>query len=112
MRPIVAIPPAAAETAAPTAAATTLENVTRWRRLCLARGSGVDGISLATDGADHARPELAPDPRDDDVEARARCIGRVAPDGLQDIDPRNDAAAHREQQLDDRPLARGDGDLL
>src|SRR5690606_33102650 len=106
------MPPVVAATAAPMAAANALAHTTRRRRLGpRGRLGSVDRIALPTDRPHQVGAELAADARDDHVEARARGVAAVAPDALQDLGARDEAAAVGEQQLEDRPLARRDRHL-
>ena len=54
--------------------------------------------------------QLAPDPRHEDLEAR-RAGARVAPEQLDDLGAGDEAAGARGEQLEERPLPRGERDL-
>src|SRR5437867_9316877 len=100
-------PEPAAAAAAPRPAASAVARATRRARPRADRSGDDERIALATDGADHAVAQFAADAADDDVEARAGARVGVAPRGLEQLRSRHQPSVAPHEDVDHRPLARG-----
>src|ERR1700750_1180877 len=77
----------------------------------VALGAAVQRVARTAQRLDHVAAELLAKPADQDLDAGAGRFACIAPPHVEQLTARGDAAGAIGQELEDRPLARGDWNI-